>query len=91
MADSQKSGPPADAVNDPWDPDLPSIMLSARAEHPDRVRACPAGADDYVTTPVPAPDRPTMGFMRRGSWVIRSGRLNRWRPGGRAMPPARDR
>ena len=27
-----------DAVNDPWDPDLPIIMLSAKAEHTDRVR-----------------------------------------------------
>jgi CheY-like chemotaxis protein len=27
-----------DAVNDPWDPNLPIIMLSAKAEHTDRVR-----------------------------------------------------
>jgi DNA-binding response OmpR family regulator len=40
-----------DAVNDPWDPDLPIIMLSAKAEHTDRVRGLNRGADDYVTMP----------------------------------------
>ena len=39
----------ADSVNDPWDPDLPIIMLSAKAEHTDRVRGLNRGADDYVT------------------------------------------
>src|SRR3954451_18165027 len=38
-----------DAVNDPWDPDMPIIMLSAKAEHTDRVRGLNRGADDYVT------------------------------------------
>jgi len=40
-----------DSVNDPWDPHLPIIMLSAKAEHTDRVRALNLGADDYVTMP----------------------------------------
>jgi PleD family two-component response regulator len=39
-----------DGINDPWDPDLPIIMLSAKAEHVDRVRGLQRGADDYVTT-----------------------------------------
>ena len=38
-----------DAVNDPWDPDLAIIMLSAKAEPVDRVRGLTRGADDYVT------------------------------------------
>ena len=42
-----------DGVNDPWDPDLPIIMLSAKAEHTDRVRGLTRGADDYVTKPLP--------------------------------------
>jgi DNA-binding response OmpR family regulator len=41
-----------DGINDPWDPDLPIIMLSAKAEHVDRVRGLQRGADDYVTIPV---------------------------------------
>jgi len=44
----------ADSVNDPWDPDLPIIMLSAKAEHTDRVRGLNRGADDYVTRHVRA-------------------------------------
>src|SRR5207248_6944185 len=40
-----------DGINDPWDPDLPIIMLSAKAEHTDRVRGLSRGADDCVTTP----------------------------------------
>jgi DNA-binding response OmpR family regulator len=40
-----------DGINDPWDPDLPIIMLSAKAEHVDRVRGLQRGADDYVTKP----------------------------------------
>ena len=42
-----------DAVNDPWDPDLPIIMLSAKAEHMDRVCGLTRGADDYVTKMIP--------------------------------------
>jgi DNA-binding response OmpR family regulator len=45
-----------DAVNDPWDPDLPIIMLSAKAEHTDRVRGLSRGADDYVTKPFHYPE-----------------------------------
>jgi DNA-binding response OmpR family regulator len=44
------------AVNDPWDPDLPIIMLSAKAEHTDRVRGLNRGADDYVTKPFHYPE-----------------------------------
>jgi DNA-binding response OmpR family regulator len=40
-----------DGINAPWDPDLPIIMLSAKAEHTDRVRGLARGADDYVTKP----------------------------------------
>ena len=45
-----------DLVNDPWDPDLPIIMLSAKAEHTDRVRGLSRGADDYVTKPFHYPE-----------------------------------
>jgi DNA-binding response OmpR family regulator len=45
-----------DGVNDPWDPDLPIIMLSAKAEHTDRVRGLTRGADDYVTKPFHYPE-----------------------------------
>ena len=45
-----------DAVNDPWDPDVPIIMLSAKAEHTDRVRGLSRGADDYVTKPFHYPE-----------------------------------
>jgi DNA-binding response OmpR family regulator len=45
-----------DAINDPWDPDLPIIMLSAKAEHTDRVRGLSRGADDYVTKPFHYPE-----------------------------------
>ena len=40
-----------DGINDLWDPDLGIIMLSAKAEHTDRVRGLVRGADDYVTKP----------------------------------------
>jgi hypothetical protein len=49
-----------DGVNDPWDPDLPIIMLSAK-EHTDRVRGLTRGAHDHVTRPVshlPGADEP---------------------------------
>jgi two-component system phosphate regulon response regulator PhoB len=46
----------ADGINDPWDPDLPIIMLSAKAEHTDRVRGLSRGADDYVTKPFHYPE-----------------------------------
>jgi DNA-binding response OmpR family regulator len=45
-----------DSVNDPWDPELPIIMLSAKAEHTDRVRGLNRGADDYVTKPFHYPE-----------------------------------
>src|SRR5690348_11868970 len=45
-----------DGVNEPWDPDLPIIMLSAKAEHTDRVRGLTRGADDYVTKPFHYPE-----------------------------------
>jgi DNA-binding response OmpR family regulator len=45
-----------DAITDPWDPDLPIIMLSAKAEHTDRVRGLTRGADDYVTKPFHYPE-----------------------------------
>ncbi len=45
-----------DGINDPWDPDLGIIMLSAKAEHTDRVRGLVRGADDYVTKPFHYPE-----------------------------------
>jgi DNA-binding response OmpR family regulator len=59
----------ADAVNDPWDPDLPVIMLSAKAEHTDRVRGLSRGADDYVTKPFHYPELLVRiaGLLRRVS------------------------
>jgi DNA-binding response OmpR family regulator len=45
-----------DAVKDPWDPDMPIIMLSAKAEDTDRVRGLTRGADDYVTKPFHYPE-----------------------------------
>jgi DNA-binding response OmpR family regulator len=45
-----------DGINEPWDPDLPIIMLSAKAEHTDRVRGLSRGADDYVTKPFHYPE-----------------------------------
>ncbi len=46
----------ADGINDPWNPDLPIIMLSAKAEPTDRVRGLTRGADDYVTKPFHYPE-----------------------------------
>jgi DNA-binding response OmpR family regulator len=45
-----------DAVNDPWDPDMAIIMVSAKAEPTDRVRGLTRGADDYVTKPFHYPE-----------------------------------
>ena len=45
-----------DAVNDPWDPDVPIIMLSAKVEATDRVRGLNRGADDYLTKPFSYPE-----------------------------------
>ena len=45
-----------DAVNDPWDPDLPIIMLLGEGRaHGPRPRSQP-GADDYVTKPFHYPE-----------------------------------
>ena len=52
-----------DIGSDPWDPDLPIIMLSAKAEHTDRVRGLSRGADDYVTNPIQYPE----GWANGGS------------------------
>jgi DNA-binding response OmpR family regulator len=43
-------------VTHTWDPDVPIIMLSAKAEHTDRVRGLTRGADDYVTKPFHYPE-----------------------------------
>ena len=59
----------ADGINEPWDPDLPIIMLSAKAEHTDRVRGLSRGADDYVTKPFHYPE--LLGVFR--SWDSRVG------------------
>jgi DNA-binding response OmpR family regulator len=45
-----------DGINDHWDPDVPIIMLSAKAEDTDRVRGLTRGADDYVTKPFHYPE-----------------------------------
>ena len=71
-----------DGVNDPWDPDLPIIMLSAKVEHVDRVRGLVRGADDYVTKPFHYPELlarigAVLGRVSRGRdrQVIRYGEL----------------
>src|SRR6476469_403684 len=62
---------PGDGVNAPWDPDLPIIMLSAKAEHTDRVRGLSRGADDYVTKPFHYPEllARIAGLLKRVSRV----------------------
>jgi two-component system, OmpR family, alkaline phosphatase synthesis response regulator PhoP len=58
-----------DAVTDPWDPDVPIIILSAKAEHTDRVRGLERGADDYITKPFHYPELLARigGLLRRVS------------------------
>jgi DNA-binding response OmpR family regulator len=60
-----------DGINEPWDPDLPIIMLSAKAEHTDRVRGLSRGADDYVTKPFHYPEllARIAGLLKRVSRV----------------------
>ncbi len=60
-----------DVVNDPWNPDLPIIMLSAKAEHTDRVRGLSRGADDYVTKPFHYPEllARIAGLLKRANRV----------------------
>jgi DNA-binding response OmpR family regulator len=45
-----------DGIREGWDPHLPIIMLSAKAESTDRVRGLQRGADDYVTKPFHYPE-----------------------------------
>ncbi len=61
-----------DSVNDPWDPELPIIMLSAKAEHTDRVRGLSRGADDYVTKPFHYPEL----LARIGGLIKRATRID---------------
>jgi two-component system, OmpR family, phosphate regulon response regulator PhoB len=67
-----------DAVTDPWDPDVPIIMLSAKAEHTDRVRGLDRGADDYVTKPFHYPELLARigGLLRR---VTRTADMSQFR------------
>ena len=41
----------ADGVAAPWDPDVPVLMLSVDAGHPELLRAFELGADDFVAAP----------------------------------------
>jgi DNA-binding response OmpR family regulator len=61
-----------DGVNEPWDPDLPIIMLSAKAEHTDRVRGLSRGADDYVTKVMTSLCCSTSGARSRSSTTLPS-------------------
>ena len=66
----------SDRVNDPWDPAIPIIMLSAKAESTDRVRGLHRGADDYVTKPFHYPELLGVGasFPRKAVASFRVGR-----------------
>ena len=44
-----------DGVNDPWDPDLPIIMLSAKAQDADVQKGVDVGVNEYVTKPFSPP------------------------------------
>src|SRR3954451_3597849 len=67
-----------DGINDPWDPDLPIIMLSAKAEHVDRVRGLVRGADDYVTKPFHYPELlARIGGLLKRSQRVRDGHVIR--------------
>jgi DNA-binding response OmpR family regulator len=68
----------ASPVNDGWDPDIPIIMLSAKAEHTDRVRGLNRGADDYVTKPFHYPELlARIGAVLKRSSLPRDRRLLR--------------
>jgi DNA-binding response OmpR family regulator len=43
----------ADGVGGPWDGTLPAIVIGARAQQLDMLRAFDAGADDFLTRPAP--------------------------------------
>jgi DNA-binding response OmpR family regulator len=45
-----------DGISASWDPQVPIIMLSAKAEGNDRVRGLERGADDYVSKPFHYPE-----------------------------------
>ena len=41
----------SDTSHSPWDPAVPALMLSARGQELERLRAFDAGADDFMTHP----------------------------------------
>lgn len=73
-----------DGVGSRWDPEIPLIILSGRAEEVDRVRGFERGCDDYVSKPFSYPElrlrlqavlkrasvRPGRGLLRVGSLSI---------------------
>ena len=76
-----------DGVNEPWDPDLPIIMLSAKAEHTDRVRGLSRGAHDYVTTCYSQPSAEGIcRYPRSQPCFPRADGLVRTRRQGRHLP-----